>query len=471
MIEFEEEIKKYIKENRSLPKVIDIRKKRTNINLANYIDKSKSISQIIDEIVNKEKFEDKLINKSIINWKLKRENVVLGINKFYEKYRRIPKQAEYIEFAKENNYYQKYNWFFDDYNDILKKANLLNMRYRTKFNKEDFIKNVNDLAKQLGKTPTYKEFIETAIKNKWSTSIKDYMSWNDALKMANLELNVTFYSEKDVKDLFENLVVELGRVPTASEFSEKDGYPNATIFQKYFGTYNNFLERMGYPVNRRDRYKEEELKFYLKEFFDRYGNSATRDLFDMQPGYPFNTIYRKRYGSWKKAVKKLVGIDIDKANQFAIPYTSNHGDKRDSAIEGFIDDIIGTLELNHEHGVKYNTLIETEKNYNMDFFIEGRFILEVAGLITRKEYICNGSGIKDKIKKDYLKKMKIKEDLVKKSSYEYIVIFKGDEFKTIISEISKITEKANELDNINKIRTGTGKYNDYKINTAAFKIK
>ncbi len=155
--------------------------------------------------------------------------------------------------------------------------------------------------------------------------------------MAGLEPNQVFYSEQDVIDLFEEQTKELGRPPTTIEFSNKEGNPNAIIFKKYFNSYNEFLKRAGYPPNHRDKYTEQELKLYMKDFFDKYGNSGTRELFDMQPGYPFNTIYRKRYGSWSSAVFRLVGINIkDKKNQFAIPYISNHGHIRDSATTSYL---------------------------------------------------------------------------------------------------------------------------------------
>lgn len=465
------EIKDYIDKNKIIPKVLDVRKNRTDINMNNNIDKSESISEIIDNIVTKSDYSNnENLVKQVINWIEKRNNIISGVKKFKDEFGYIPKQSQYIEFAKNKNYYQKVNWFFDDYNDVLKKSGLYNMRYRTKFNEMEFIINLKKLAEELRKTPSYKEYLKYAKIYQWSTSIRDHMSWNEAIKMAGLEVNKVFYNEQDVIDLFEDQTRELGRPPTTIEFSNKEGNPNAIIFKKYFNSYNEFLKRAGYPPNHRDKYTEQELKLYMEDFFDKYGDSGTRELFDMQPGYPFNTIYRKRYGSWSNAVLKLVGIDVKhKKNQFAIPYISNHGDVRDSAIEGFIDDIVGTLELKHEHSVKYSKLFGNKENYNMDFFIENKYILEVAGLVTRKEYFNNGINLKEDIKKDYLKKMKRKEEIADQSKYKYIVIFKGDGFKTIIEEISKITSKAKDIKNPNDIKYG--KKIEYEVNISAFNCK
>lgn len=299
MDEFINQIRIYIQLNLKIPHIIDIRKGRTSINMNLYLDTKKSISYILSEVLEAYHGSEDLKEK-INKWKGKRNNCKEGVLAFKEQYGRLPKQEEYIKFASENKYYQKLNYIFDDFNDLLSFMGVYNERQRTKFDLQCVCKNIKYLSERLGHTPTSKEYLYYAKKNKWCTNVRYYYTWNKILEECKLEVNSKIYSKDEVERMFIELKNKLGRIPKSKELSNEPGYPNAVVFIRLFGSYTRFLMENNYIPNHREKYTNDELKVFLEEFIERFGDSATRELFNMQEGYPYSTIYSKNLVGGKK---------------------------------------------------------------------------------------------------------------------------------------------------------------------------
>jgi hypothetical protein len=57
-------------------------------------------------------------------------------------------------------------------------------------------------------------------------------------------------------------------------------------------------------------YTDEELLWYLVQFYEKYGRLPTYDDFTNNSKYPSYATYINRFGSWQNALK-LVGLDVD----------------------------------------------------------------------------------------------------------------------------------------------------------------
>jgi hypothetical protein len=70
---------------------------------------------------------------------------------------------------------------------------------------------------------------------------------------------------------------------------------------------DKFLEKDG---RGKLHYTDNQLLWYLIQFYKKYGRSPTARDFDNDPYYPNSTTYQKRFRSWSNALK-LVGLDVE----------------------------------------------------------------------------------------------------------------------------------------------------------------
>lgn len=436
----ENDLKKFIIKNKKIPKIIDLRMGRLQFEGSEKIGEFFGSYYNLFNSVIEDYYEELNKNSICDSWFNNRNSILIGTKRLIESLGRIPKQTEYIEFASENKYYQRYNWLFDDYNTVIKYATGKSNTLRTKYREDEVINNIKLLAKHLGKTPSYRDYLEFAKENGLCTNIRYYQPWNYFIMKAGFEEYNKKYTKEEIEELFFRLKNKLGRVPLREEFEQEKGYPSAYLIDKYFGSYNNLLSLFELELNHRDKYEDEELAFYINNYISKYGKNPTKYAFALENG-PNPSIYQKRFGSWSNAIKILTGKEHYKLNQMSYAYKSNHGDIRPSYQEGIIDDLIGSIGLKHRHDVYYKELVNTNRNYTMDFLFDNNMIIEVAGLISESEFINDGINLKEEFKKEYLIKLKEKINLIKDTKYRIVVIFKNEKLESIIKKLCKITNQ------------------------------
>lgn len=136
----------------------------------------------------------------------------------------------------------------------------------SKLGKDALISNYKNLAQKLGRAPFasefYKEFdCQYAIR-------KHFGSWNNLVETCNLKFNRVTGTEKD--ELIERvlrLAKEIGRTPTTREFNEnarKNNLCSTMVINRYFGTYTKFIEHCGLEPNIRRIYKKKGTKINEK---------------------------------------------------------------------------------------------------------------------------------------------------------------------------------------------------------------
>ncbi len=142
---------------------------------------------------------------------------------------------------------------FGSWNQFLEAAGLQFNRFR-KYTDDDLIKQVQDLAKRLGRTPSSKEFEqEPGTANPASVCIH-FGSWNQFLEAAGLRLNCPIgCSDDDLIKQVQDLAKRLGRTPLSKEFGNDPQTVSVPTVQKRFGSWNQFLEAAGLRLNRKSR--------------------------------------------------------------------------------------------------------------------------------------------------------------------------------------------------------------------------
>ena len=159
------------------------------------------------------------------------------------------------------------------------------------------------------RTPTQDDFSKT--KNtkypSYMTYVKRFGTWNKALEMAGLCVNMCHHDNLSDEELLNYLVKfkeKNGRTPINDDFENNQEYPSHRTYVNRFGSWNKSLELAGLSVNRYINIPEHELLSYLTEFHKENGKVPTQRDFLDNIKYPnFNT-YIYRFGSWNDALEK-----------------------------------------------------------------------------------------------------------------------------------------------------------------------
>ncbi len=105
--------------------------------------------------------------------------------------------------------------------------------------KEEAIK----FAQEHGRSPTVSDMRFNAV-------LALYPSWNDFLADCGLKINRQrdISKEKLIKQC-QQLAAELGKTPTIDDFNKHDKTPCDYTVRKHFGSWNKFLKECGLPLN------------------------------------------------------------------------------------------------------------------------------------------------------------------------------------------------------------------------------
>lgn len=74
-------------------------------------------------------------------------------------------------------------------------------------------------------------------------------------------------------------------------------------------------------LGKRRQYTDEELLYYLIQFYEKYGRVPVRRDFENNNEYPYYNTYKRRFGSWSNALKS-VGLDVDSITEKGVLETN-----------------------------------------------------------------------------------------------------------------------------------------------------
>ena len=200
---------------------------------------------------------------------------------------------------------------FGSWSDALQEAGLEAYYEQTHPSKKELRKELQDLADELGQTPTHQDITKQSTYSAYAYRDR-FGTWNNALKAAGLELSHEQRppSMKELRKELQDLADELGRAPNTTEMAEQGPYSTSPYYNR-FGSWDDALEAAGLKANqsRPPTISKEELLTALQELADELGGTPTNDQMDAQ-GPHSATTYRERFGSWNSAVREA-GLEVN----------------------------------------------------------------------------------------------------------------------------------------------------------------
>jgi hypothetical protein len=151
---------------------------------------------------------------------------------------------------------------FGSWLEALEAADLPPDGRQTGYDRVTLLSHLQDLAESLGRAPTRGELHEAGGPTV-PVYESHFGSWPQALREAGLEFGRRFkrYDRDELLDILKELAEELGHTPSTSELWEREDLPSPATYQNHFGRWNAALREAGLPslrVSRRPRDAREE---------------------------------------------------------------------------------------------------------------------------------------------------------------------------------------------------------------------
>ena len=155
----------------------------------------------------------------------------------------------------------------------------------------------------LGKTPTRDEMKKHS-NYSVSTFERAFGGWNKLLENMGNKVNKKHNIPKDeFIEEFKKVKKTLGHTPSTFEM-RKHGNIAPNSYKRIWGSWSNFLKELGEPYQKRNIPEEELIKAYLKLRKQLKKQSLTQN--DMNEfGEYSSSVYERRYGSWNKFLEKI----------------------------------------------------------------------------------------------------------------------------------------------------------------------
>lgn len=184
-------------------------------------------------------------------------------------------------------------------------------KYIVQYTDEKLLEYLRLFNKENGRTPESREFDCIADYPSSRTYKKRFGSWNNAIKIAGLQ--ITRFMNITNKELLEYLRLfnkKNGRSPIMEDFNNSKKYPCYNTYQRHFGSWNNALKMAELQTNTCTGSTDDELLELLVQFSVENERAPTYEDFNNSKKYPSPCTYQNRFGSWQKALE-LVKLDVD----------------------------------------------------------------------------------------------------------------------------------------------------------------
>lgn len=178
---------------------------------------------------------------------------------------------------------------------------------RPRIERQDLLDALQDLAADLGRTPSYRDVDE---RGQYSpgTYENHFGSWIDALRAAGFEADGRRNDEvgrEGVLALLREVADAVGHPPTTGEFEERTDY-RAPLIYKYFEDWETALDAAGLdPDGRPDRtgaIPEAELVAELRAATAALGRPPTEREMNELGEYSVGP-FKRAFGSWSAAIE------------------------------------------------------------------------------------------------------------------------------------------------------------------------
>lgn len=131
------------------------------------------------------------------------------------------------------------------------------------------------------------------------------------------------YTEGELLYHLRQFFEENDRSPKIDDFVNSSEHPGFSTYIKCFGSWNNAIKMAGLCANNRTRLTNEDLLNYIIQFHKENDRPPAIRDFDGNSKYPDSSIYWTRFGGFEKA-KKIVGLDTDTMIRKGIALENNY---------------------------------------------------------------------------------------------------------------------------------------------------
>lgn len=195
--------------------------------------------------------------------------------------------------------------------------------YHRNVSDQEFVLDVQETAKKLGKNTLTGEEYSLHGKYHSSTLTRRFGSWKKVLEICSLETqghNFKYdFSDEDVVTDLKRVVGIMGtETLTAKEYNIHGRYYSTTLIRRY-GTWNNILELAGMRANLNRNFSDEQLFEEIERIWISLGRQPTTT--DIKKGiskYSLNS-YSRRFGGWRNALQAFVDYINSEEKQEELP--------------------------------------------------------------------------------------------------------------------------------------------------------
>lgn len=179
--------------------------------------------------------------------------------------------------------------------------------------KRQLIKEVQELARKLGRTPKKREF------KKYSSATHHFGSWNNFIKEAGLlPLKEVNMSLEEYENAIHKFVEKHGRVPTQKDFYNNIYLPDPrTIERKFNKTWNEILKSLGYKpsirMNDFSQLTDKEIINIVDKEIKRIGSTTMRNYEEKRnEDAPSVRFLKDRLGLTWNSILQILGYQKNK---------------------------------------------------------------------------------------------------------------------------------------------------------------
>lgn len=257
---------------------------------------------------------------------------------------------------------------FGSWNEALREAGL-EINNRSDIPEEELLTEIQRLSRKIGRTPTAAH-MESKGQFGWKTYKTTFGSWNDAIRKADLAVNVrSDIPGVELLEEIQSLADDLGRTPKMRDM-DQHGQFDSTTYKPSFGSWNEALEQAGFEPVRRSDIPESDLIEEIQRLADTLNRPPTRNEVESQGKFS-SSIYAYRFGTWTDALIEA-GYEPHKALN---PDYLDH--RVDSVPELVIADMLLDAGVEYENeGMKIT--YDDGRTYTPDFVTED-YVIEYKG--------------------------------------------------------------------------------------------
>lgn len=170
--------------------------------------------------------------------------------------------------------------------------------------KTDVVRDLRRVYNKLGEPPTEAQYDDKGEYSSWTVRDR-FGSFADARAAAGLDSGIRKGLTKDeIADSIRELAAEIGRPPSQSEYSANGRYTVRTVYNHFESWMDAraYADLEGGPT-KHERQSDEALLAEIHRLAEEKGRVPTQN--DMKESENYSAIvYRDRFGSWNKAVRK-----------------------------------------------------------------------------------------------------------------------------------------------------------------------